>query len=302
MGLKIVDAVSYVPDRTVDNSYFESYLDTTNEWIVQRTGIEKRHFSDLQVSEMVLNASKKLQIFNRESIKLVISATVTSDYVVPSLSALVHKELDLLEEVLSFDINMACTGFIGGLIVAESMLKVGEQAVIIGAEKLSNIINFDDRATAMLFGDGAAVTIVEKTNEKFSKVSGTVPSFDLKFINDGKSKVTMEGRNVYKFATSVIPSGIDKLLGMNNINVCDIEHFVLHQANLRIIESIVKKTGYKEKFFTNIQNMGNTSSASIGLCLAEMKNKNILKNGDRALLFGFGGGLTYAGVIVECGI
>lgn len=299
MGLKILDINSYIPEKEIYNDFFEDYLDTTKEWITQRTGIVKRNFSDKGLSFMLKEAIKGLDKnkFDKNRIKLVLSATISPDYIMPSISVIVHQEMDLNENVFSADINMACTGYVGILMMAENMLEVGECAVCIGAERLSSIINFEDRSTAMLFGDGAAVSVVMKTNEEFVKVYGTLPSEDLYLETGGK--VGMNGKQIYKFATGMIPKIINEILDKSKKSLEDIDEIVLHQANLRIIESVAKKIGNEDKFYSNISRYGNTSSASIGLCLADMKKEEF--KGKNLMLVAFGGGLTYAGTIVEWG-
>lgn len=303
MGLKLLDVESFVPTRKIENSFFESYLDTSHEWIQKRTGIVSRYFSDQGLSLMIKEALKKMVIKEewKEKIDLILTATISPDYIMPSVSAIVHGSLDLKEEVLCSDMNMACTGFVGALIFAEKFLEVGQCAICIGAEQLSSITDFHDRSTAMLFGDGVAVALVMKTEDKVSKIYGTQVSHDLSLKNGEGKKVEMDGKNIYKFATSICPKGIKKLLEIDGSQIESMDWIVLHQANSRIIDSVAKKVGGQEKFYQNIQEIGNTSSASIGLCLGEMKEKALLKQGNRLLLFAFGGGLTYAGIIVEWG-
>ncbi|MDO5712813.1 MAG: ketoacyl-ACP synthase III [Tissierellia bacterium] len=300
MGLKIIDCKSYIPEKSVSNQYFEDILDTSEEWILQRTGIETRYFSNIDVSEMVKKVVRSLHLGNKkQKIKFIAASSVTPDYIIPSISAIAHKALDLEEDVFSLDLNMACTGFVGGLILGERMLEPGECGIIIGAERLSERINFKDRSTAMLFGDGAAVVLVEKTTDSFPIVQGTVPSKDLELMANDKSKIVMEGKNIYKFATSTLPRALTLLLEKAKLEMEDIDYVIFHQANKRIIDSVGKKVGGREKFYTNLETLGNTSSASIGLCLAEMKEKNYFSKGEKLIILGFGGGLTYAGTILE---
>ena len=299
MGLILLDCHHYVPPTTISNHFFEEFLDTSHEWIKQRTGIHHRHYSDEGVSQMVVKMVQELSIPRPEKIKLLITSSVSQDYMIPTISAMAHKALGLGEDVFTFDYNMACTGFIGGFILAEKILGPGEQALVIGAERLSEKINFRDRTTAMLFGDGAAVAWLEKTEEPFIHCTGTIPTWDLTLGLGDREKIEMDGKNIYKFGTSTLHKVITRLLEEGGLTMEEIDHVVLHQANERILQSVAKKTGHREKFYTNLQHVGNTSSASIGLCLGEMKEKGMLKNKDTLLLVGFGGGLTYGGGIVQ---
>ncbi|MGO1580682.1 MAG: ketoacyl-ACP synthase III [Peptoniphilaceae bacterium] len=302
MGLKIIDISGYIPERKVNNKYFEDYLDTSDDWIRKRTGIKERRFSHIGVSEMLKLAADKLKTdFTKEKdkLKLVLTATISADYIMPSISSIIHKHLNLNENVFCADVNMACSGYVGILIMAEAMLEVGDYAICIGAERLSEITDFNDRSTAILFGDGAFITLVEKIDEEFIKISGTIMSHDLGL--ERNNKVKMNGKEIYRFATSKMPVIVKEIIRKSNMDIDEIGHIVLHQANLKIIESVYKKTDYKNKYYYNVDRFGNTSSASIGLCLNEMREKLMLKKGENVVLLAFGGGLTYAGVIVRWG-
>lgn len=303
MGIRIIKLAKFIPEERIDNEYFASYLDTSDEWIRKRTGISSRHYSREGISGMLKKAIRELGDLGKykERVELVLTATISADHIMPSISSIVHQELDLKKEVFCADMNMACTGFVGSVLMAESFLKEGDYGICIGAEQLSSITDFEDRSTAMLFGDGVAIALVEKTKKKEPKVYGTQMSYDLSLANKGQEKVKMDGKNIYKFATSICPIGIKDLLDKGGYSLEEIDWVVLHQANSRIIDSIVKKLSHGEKFYQNIEIMGNTSSASIGLCLGQMDDEGLLKQGDQIILFAFGGGLTYGGTIVEWG-
>lgn len=293
MGLIFRKIASFEGENKVSNKYFESFLDTNDSWIKKRTGIEERNFTDLKTSELMVEALKKLKLSEEEKdkIKIILASSVSSDYVIPSLAAIAHGQLGLKEEVFSADINMACAGSVGGLLMAEKMLEKGQYGLCIGVEKLSSLLDFNDRSTAIIFGDGAAVYLVEKTDEKIYENFGTISSKDLDLEKDGKIK--MNGQKIFKFASGLLDKEIDNFLEKSNKNIENLDHIVLHQANKRIMEALIKKVGHRDKFYSNIEKFGNTSSASVGMCLAEMKEKNILKSKDRILLIAFGGGLTY---------
>lgn len=301
MGLKLKKSSYYHPKNAVKNSYFESYLDTTDEWIVQRTGIESRYWEEVEASEMAIDAVRRLNLTQDDidKIKIVIVATLSSDTIMPSIATTIQREFGLKEDIFATDINMACTGFVGATIIAHQMINENERALVIGVEKLSNVVNKNDRGSVMLFGDGAGASLYEKNNKEFYHVCGAVGSDDLKLLKSDEDKVYMHGQNIYKFAIDIAPKSLNKLLDTAGITIDDLDHVVLHQANLRIINSVAKKVGGAEKYYKNIQEYGNTSAASVGICLGEMNEKGLLLENQSVLLFGFGGGLTFAGTIIE---
>lgn len=306
MGLKIINTGSFLPDQEVDNFYFENYLDTDNEWIVKRTGIEKRRIStNCDVREMSIESVRKMNLTENEikKIKLIIVTTLSADYIMPSVSSSVAGYLSK-QDVLAFDLNMACTGFAGASLIAEKYIEDGDYALIVSTEVLSKFVDFNNRNSAILFGDGSGAVLYEKTSEKFFSDNGTVFSEDLllvgKSLNRESTFIEMDGKNVYRFTMEYIPKSILKTIEKSDLNEDDIDFFILHQANIRIIEGISKRIGKREKYYTNLNRLGNTSSATIPICLDEMKRKNLLNN-KKILLSGFGGGLNYATCIVETG-
>ncbi|WP_308533365.1 beta-ketoacyl-ACP synthase 3 [uncultured Peptoniphilus sp.] len=295
MGLIIKKAAKLKMDKFYDNFYFEKMLDTSNEWIVKRTGIEKRFFSERPLSQMAEEAAENLKLTDEEKkkIRLLIVSTVGGDFIVPSLAAILQGRLGLEKEVLAFDLNMACTGFVGGTILAESYLRAGEYVLVIGAEKLSNFTNFKDRTTAIIFADGAGACLYEKSKEKFYKDLGTISDEKFLTLKSDEGYLKMEGREVFRFATSVMPKSIEKVLKRADQKI---DLFILHQANERIINFIEKKI--PGNYYSNIKNYANTSSASIAMALADLYEKDSLR-GKNILLAGFGGGLTYGTCIVR---
>lgn len=302
MGLKLIKAGYYKPKNIVDNSFFESYLDTTSEWIVQRTGIKTRYWEEnADTSDMVLESVSDLKLSEEDisKIKVVIVATISPDYIMPSIASIVTKKFNLNEDVFSVDINMACTGFVGGAIMAHGMLENGECAIIIGADKLSKLLDKEERSTVALFGDGSGAVLFEKTDGDFFNEKGTIGSDDLRLLRSDEDKIYMNGQNVYRFGIEIVPKCIKNLLNKSNMTIEEIDHVVLHQANIRIINSVARKLGSSEKYYTNIETYGNTSSASIPICLGEMQEKDMLRERESILMFGFGAGLSFAGIIVE---
>lgn len=307
MGLKLIKTGSYLPDNKVSNKYFEEYLDTTDEWIKKRTGIENRYISKNEdVLDLSIKSVKNLKLdkFDLEKIKLIIVSSLSADYIMPSISSAIAGFLNI-QNVFAFDINMACTGFVGASILAEKYLNEGDYAVVIASEVLSKYTDFSNRESAILFGDGSACVLYKKTSDEFYYDNGTVYSKDLSLIGKSLNKeetfINMNGKNVYRFTMEYIPKSINKTIEKSKYNVSDLDYFVLHQANKRIIEGISKRFGSIDKYYLNLNRYANTSSATIPICLDEMNKKNLLNNNKKIILSGFGGGLNYATCIILSG-
>lgn len=316
---------AYAPSRIVSNDDLSKIVETNDEWIVERTGIKERRISEGEdtSSIAVKAANQALERANLtgEDIDLIIVATITPDKFTPSVACLVQKEIQA-ENAMAFDVSAACSGFIFGLQAACSMMKVTENfknALVIGVETLSKIMNWEDRSTCVLFGDGGGAVVLSKgegnggIREFYSKSLGkkgdclvveAMPVIN-PFIKDKNNdtnyqKIYMNGGEVFKFATKVIVESIKKILEKSSLTIDDIDYIVPHQANLRIIDYAVRKLKVdSSKFYTNLERYGNTSSASIPLALNEMYEKNLLKKGHKIILVGFGGGLTYGAVLIE---
>lgn len=306
MGLKILKTSSYLPENIVDNFYFESYLDTSDQWIKKRTGIERRRISkDEDVLDLTIKAVEKLSL-NKElkNLKLIIVASLSSESIMPNISSSVAGYLGK-EDVMAFDINMACTGFVGASIIAEKYLKENEYALVIASEVLSKYMDFNNRDNAILFGDGCGAVLYEKISDDFYYDNGTIYSKDLsltgKSINKDETFIEMNGKNVYRFTMEYVPKSIKNVIDKSIYTENEIDYFVLHQANKRIIDGISKRFGSSEKYYVNLNEYGNTSSATIPICLDEMNKKNLLKENNNILLSGFGAGLNYATCIVLSG-
>ena len=246
-------------------------------------------------------------------------ATTTPDRLLPSTACIVQKELGCINAA-AFDVYAACSGFIYGSIIANSLLKCGEgsKALVIGSEVLSRMIDWEDRNTCVLFGDGAGAAVLEVSNDSSKIISSYFSSDGVRgekaliasefpinnpFFNsdkDLKKYIEMDGREVFKFAISIIPHIVSKLLEKADEKIENIKYIVPHQANVRIIDEAAKRLGIsKERFFINLQSYGNTSSASIPIALSEMEEKGLIKKGDKIILAAFGGGLTWAGMLIE---
>lgn len=319
---RIVDTGMYVPDKILTNDDLEKMVDTSDEWIYSRTGIKERRISSFATSVLGLKAADDLLTKinkNPLDIDLIVFCTISPDNNTPSCSCLVQKHIGA-KNATAFDINAACTGFIYGLVLADSLIKTGKykNAIVIGSEVLSKLINWKDRNTCVLFGDGAGAVFIEATSDtntgiidtytrsigekSDSLISRSIPvsNFMVENTEEIYPYIEMDGREVFKFAVSSIIESIEKLLKDNKLSINDIKCIVPHQANIRIIEAAAQKLKISvEKFFTNLHKYGNTSAASIPIALDEVNRIGNCKKGDLVILVGFGGGLTYGSILVR---
>lgn len=297
LGIKVKKTSSYLPEKAVDNFYFEEILDTSDEWISSRTGIRKRHFvKNEEMIDLVRESVKKLELSQEEldKVKYIIVATCTSFYAIPNLASQVQESFDFGNDIYSLDINMACSGFTAGLRLIDGMLREKEYALLIGVEVFSKILDFTDRNTAVLFGDGAGAVLLEHSKEENLFASGTIGNTNSLNYGHKLDSLYMEGKEVYRFGVSTMQKEIKKFLKKIDLEARDIDYFVSHQANTRILESVAKGLGVeKDKFPSNIEEVGNISSASIPVLLDKMNKQGRLKSGDKIVMSGFGAGLTW---------
>ncbi|MFT5872896.1 MAG: 3-oxoacyl-[acyl-carrier-protein] synthase-3 [Clostridium sp.] len=319
--VQIIGTGSYAPLNIMTNQQLSEIVDTSDEWIISRTGIKERHISQGEntsdlATKAALEALKDANV-KAEDIDLIILASTSPDQFVPATACIVQGNIGA-DNAMAFDISAACTGFIFALNIAVQFLKTGnrKRALIIGAEVLSKIVDWTDRSTCTLFGDGAGAAVIEVGNKRGiisvdSSSEGkkaqclTCPTVDVKnpFTSeneDFKATISMDGKEIFKFAVNTIESSIDKILKENNYTLDDIKYVVCHQANARIIDFVVKRLkADKDKFFVNLDKYGNTSAASIAIAIDEMNKTNLLTAGDKIILVGFGGGLTYGAALIE---
>lgn len=320
MNAKISAISAYAPAKLVTNQDFEKTIETNDEWIVSRTGIKERHYASETefTSDLCVAAARLLEKENSGSladIDFVIIATITPDQIFPSVASQVTHQLGL-RNAGAIDISAACAGWVYGLIMAQSFIDSGmcKKILVFGGETLTKITDFTDRTSCILFGDGAGVAIVENgTNGKFYRgITGTngeggkdLYMTHLSNIINGEHvidsrKLVQNGKAVFKWAVTTISEKIKELLVINNLTIEEIDWFIPHSANMRIIEAIGSNIGIgREKTLESIQLFGNTSSASIPLAFYQGIRTGKVKMGDKILLFGFGGGLSYAGTILE---
>ncbi|MGB4588792.1 MAG: beta-ketoacyl-ACP synthase III [Clostridiaceae bacterium] len=310
---RIIGTGSFMPRSVISNIDMEKYVETNDEWIRTRTGISQRHISMEDENTGDLGYGAALEALKDAGISpmdldYIIVATTTPHSFVPTTSCYIQGKLGAMNAAC-FDINAACSGFIYGVEIAESLLekKDKEYVLVIGAEVLSKIVDFNDRSTCVLFGDGAGAAVLKKGEGIKGIVTGAdgtkgavLNTGDFKVRNmltgpnESDNMLSMEGKEVYKFAVQILPQAIRSSLEKSEMNVEDLDYIIPHQANIRIIEAAAKRLSLPmDKFYVNIQNTGNTSSASIAIALDEMNKKGLLKNGDKISMVGFGGGLTY---------
>lgn len=319
MAVKILGTGSFLPEKRVTNDDLAQVIDTSDEWISSRTGISARHISvkDTTSSMAVKAAKNALEDAGiaPEELDHIFVATLSGDYATPSTSCQVQKGIGAVNAVC-MDLNAACSGFIFGLQTALAYAKagMGKKMMIIGVETLSKLMDWEDRGTCVLFGDGAGCAIVEADPERKVFIDagskgemGDVLACEERHLNNllikddnPPKQVVMDGQAVFKFAVRIIPKSIRKVLEIAGVSESEIKFFVLHQANRRIIESAAKRLKEPiEKFPMNLDQCANTSSATVPILLDEINKKGILCPGDKIILCGFGGGLTWGSVYLE---
>lgn len=308
-GLRIIGTGHYAPDNVVTNDDLSKIVDTNDEWITSRTGIKRRHHVTDESNQDMAIAAAKMALDNSaidvNELGVVVCATVRADNLTPSMACMIQKLLGLPGDMPCFDINAACSGFMYGIQAARGILLQSDKkyGLVIGSETLSKVLDMTDRSTCILFGDGAGAAVIELTDDnRFYSVLGSKGDDEVLNIpnHNGDRYVHMLGSDVFKFAVSTVPKTIFELLDKAGLTADDIDLFVCHQANMRIIESVAKKCKQSlEKFYINLYEYGNTSSASIPIALSELNQKGMLKSGMKIICVGFGGGLTWGGAYIE---
>lgn len=327
---------SYVPPTCVTNADFEKILDTSDEWIVKRTGIKTRYFAlpSQNTSDLAYEAGKKAMQragVGAEDIDAVIVATLSPDYLtMPSTACITSYKLGI-ENKPAFDISSACSGFIYLLSLAKSFVESGtyRRILIIGAEKVSSVLDFSDRSTCVLFGDGAGACVIESTEDKNAAILDVHTSANGKHqdflctpriqsvsqsifsdkLESSKSSclhdstyLQMKGNETFKLAVKTLVNDVNNILTNNALQPQDIAYFIPHQANLRIINAVGEQLSFNEKqLVISVQKYGNTSAASIPMAINDLYEENKLKYGDLMLLDAFGGGLTWGSALVRFG-
>jgi 3-oxoacyl-[acyl-carrier-protein] synthase-3 len=300
-ALSILGTGSAVPEYVLTNAEMEQMVDTSDEWIRSRTGIGERRIAKTETSRELAGKAARAALeaagIDAGEIAVVVCATFTQDMPVPSLAAWIQYDLGLPNNVIAFDLNAACSGFIFAMIAAQRMLEPGAAALVLGVERLSTVTDYTDRSTCVLFGDGAGAVVVRKDGAEFfnaTYVDGTDASLS---VNE---HIFMDGQAVFRFAVETLPRGIETVIANAKITLDEIDAFICHQANQRIITSAAKRLGAPiERFFVNLEKYGNTSAASVPLALDEAARQGFIKRGDKIILSGFGGGLTAGTILMQ---
>jgi 3-oxoacyl-[acyl-carrier-protein] synthase-3 len=316
---------AYVPKNILTNADFEKMVETSDEWILKRTGIKTRHIADKDeaTSDLALKAS--LDAISRaglsaDDIDMVLCATVTPDYFnMPSTACIISDKLGI-KNVQAFDISAACSGFVYGLSIAKAFIESGmkKNILLIGAEKFSSIVDYRDRTTCILFGDGAGACIISATTDKNEAIvdvrasadgsysdflmtpsPGSVHPASKEAIDDGLVYVKMRGNETFKLAVKTLTKDVKEILADNKITSDDIDFFVPHQANYRIIKAVGDSLGMRDdQVVLTVGKYGNTSAASIPMAINDIYESGKLQYGDMLLLDTFGGGLTWASALL----
>lgn len=319
MTSRIIGTGSCLPETVVTNDDLSKIMDTSDEWIASRTGIRERRLAGKETTaSMAAEAARRAMQdagVSAKDIDLILVGTITADYVTPSAACEVQAAIGA-DHATAFDINAACSGFIFALNTAHAYLQtnMAHTALVIGVETLSKIMDWNDRSTCVLFGDGAGAAVV-RADEKgiFCFDQGSDGAKGMVLACQGRTNnnplvqtdqslqyVHMDGQEVYKFAVRIVPDSIKKAMEEAELETDDIKYFVLHQANIRIIQSVAKRLKVDvDKFPISLDHCGNISAGSIPILLDEINRKQMLEKGDKIVICGFGGGLTWGTTILE---
>lgn len=327
MGIVIKGTGSYVPEKILTNADLEKMVETSDEWIRTRTGIQERHISSAEqaTSDLAYEAAVKALAnagMTAEDLDLIIVASVTPDHAFPSTGCVLQRRLGA-SKAFCFDLSAACSGLLYSLETAYSMLKARDKyknALVIGAEKLSFITNWKDRNTCVLFGDGAGAVIIGKDDSvdydfivasdlhsdgNYSDVlkrrsGGSRMPDTAETIAEGMNCIYMEGKEVFKLAVGAMVGSAKNVLAQSGVPASELRYVIPHQANYRIIDAVAQRLEVEDEVvYRNVHRYGNTSAASIGLCLDEINSAGAVQRGDYLLLTAFGGGLTWAALLLK---
>lgn len=307
---KISGTGSYLPKGTLTNYDLEKKVDTSNTWIVERTGIEERHISNNEETTAAMGsyaAEKALQSAgcSGDDIDMIVVATCTPDKIFPSTACLIQQALGI-KPGIAFDVQAACSGFIYALSIVDKFIKTGsvKRALVIGSEVMSRVIDWKDRSTCVLFGDGAGAVVLE-ASEKAGILSCMLSADgrhkDILYLNSASNEyLQMQGNTVFRLAVNMLDQVAERTLAENNLTISDIDWLVPHQANIRIIHAIAEKLGIPmERVVQTLKHQGNTSGASIPLALDSYIRSGKIVRGQTLLLEAFGGGLTWGTALIH---
>ncbi len=315
---KVIATGAYLPKKVMTNFDLEKMVDTSDEWIVERTGIKERHIADenefttdlaLKACEDAINSAN----ISKDDIELIVFATTTPDRTFPSSATILQNKLNIGDKCFAFDIQAVCCGFIYAMSIADSFIKAGrvKTALVVGAETISRIVDWKDRNTCVLFGDGAGAVILQATEEENKGILSVQLHSDGKYnnllytdggvsINQKAGSIFMEGREVFRLAVNKMAECVVQNLAKCGLSVENIDLLIPHQANKRIIDGVGRKLGLpEEKVITTVQNHANTSAASVPLAVDFALKNNRIKDGDIVVLEALGGGLTWGSIIIK---
>lgn len=321
-----------VPDRILDNNEIAEFVDTSDQWIQERTGVARRRIAvEETTSSMAAEAGRQAMEeagIGPEEIDLILAATATPDHIFPCAACEIQERLQAVNAVC-FDLNAACSGFLFAYQTAQAYIASGvyRTVLVVGSESLSRIVNWEDRGTCILFGDGSGAAVLRAqegknwipaahsngkggpallcTGPNAAKAGekGNLPGQSEDWNKGAEMEITMDGKAVFQFAVRKVPEVIHEVLDSNGLTAEDIDWFILHQANKRIVESVAKRLKTDiSRFPMNLQEYGNTSSASIPILLNEMNRRGLLKKGQKIVMAGFGAGLSWGAAVLEWGI
>ncbi|MGL4914247.1 MAG: beta-ketoacyl-ACP synthase III [Romboutsia sp.] len=322
----ILGTGSYLPKKIIDNFHFEKLMDTSDEWIKTRTGISERRVVDENETTSYLSTKAALEAMkcanlNPQEVDLIIVATATPDMIFPSTACLVQENIGAINAA-AFDISVACSGFIYAMTIAKQFVENNtyKNILVIGAETLSKVLDYEDRTTAILFGDGAGAVVIGEVNEGgilSTHLGSDGKGKDFLSIPAGGSKlpasketvenklhtIQMSGNDVYKFAVRIMGEASLKALELANLDANSIDYLIPHQANIRIIEASAKRLKLSmDKVYVNLDKYGNMSAASVPVALDEAFKQGKINKGDNIVLVGFGGGLTWGASVINWSI
>lgn len=319
----VVGTGMYVPEKVLTNHDLESMVNTTDEWIYTRTGMKERHIAaaDQATSDLAAAAAEKALAdagVSAEDLDLVVVATMTPDMQMPSTACRVQDKIGAMN-ACCYDLSAACSGFLYALQSVKAQIESGavETALVIGAETMSSVVDWDDRATCVLFGDGAGAAVLKAGDKKLGLTNavcgsngrlwkllhipagGSAMPLTADSMAEGQQYMKMGGREVFKHAVKSMVTSSFAALEKNGLTIDDIALVIPHQANVRIINAIADRVGSPEKVFINVEKYGNTSAATLGIALDEARRSGRVKEGDLVLLTAFGGGFTWGAMILE---
>lgn len=321
---EVIATGSGIAERIIPNNFFNYLVEDADNWIQSRTGIRERRFvnENQSTSDLATNAAKNALAeagMDAAELDCIIVATSTPDMSLPATACMVQKNIGA-SNAFAFDMNAVCSSLVYGIDAADSFIKAGKcrTVMVIGADTYSKILDFDDKGSCPLFGDGAAALILRATDKKIGLLqsmiksdgngweliqvpsSGSRKPVTAETIANRENYFFMEGKKVFIFATDIIPKIIEEVTAKAGIKPADLDYIIPHQANLRIIDNITKKVDIgKEKFLMNLDRFGNTAAASVGMVMDENRKNGTIKPGNLVLVLGFGGGLSWGGLLIR---